>query len=123
MLSVVGGPDQRDPYNIDQPQGDYDALCDDGVGGWKVAWSADVGYARVEPEVRHIAERAARRFEELGAHVEDATPGWSDPAETARVAWYASMLARHGARYRQRPEWFEASIPHQMEIGRIISAA
>ncbi len=115
MLSAIAGPDPRDPYTIDQPPIDYLAACDGGVAGLRVAWSADFGYARVEPEVRRIAEAAARRFEELGAHVEEVNPGWPDPAHGARVAWYASMLARHGERYRQRPEWFEPSMAAQIE--------
>jgi Asp-tRNA(Asn)/Glu-tRNA(Gln) amidotransferase A subunit family amidase len=115
MLSAIAGPDPLDPYTIDQPPIDYVAACDGDLKGLRVAWSADFGYARVEPEVRRIAEAAARRFEELGAHVEEAVPGWDDPAPCARIAWYASMLARHGERFRQRPEWFEPSMTAQIE--------
>jgi hypothetical protein len=34
----------------------------------------------VEPEVTAICERAARRFEELGCTVEEATPGFANPS-------------------------------------------
>lgn len=115
MLSAIAGPDPRDPYTIDQPPIDYVAACDGDVHGLRVAWSSDFGYARVEPEVRRVAGAAARRFEELGCHVEEVVPGWQDPAPGARIAWYASMLARHGERYRQRPEWFEPSMAAQIE--------
>ena len=40
----------------------------------RVAWSPDLGYATVDPEVARLAEAAARRFADLGCHLEEATP-------------------------------------------------
>jgi Asp-tRNA(Asn)/Glu-tRNA(Gln) amidotransferase A subunit family amidase len=115
MLSALAGPDPRDPYTIDQPPVDYVAACDGDLKGLRVAWSEDFGYAKVDPDVRRVAAAAAARFEELGCHVEAVDPAWDDPAPIGRTAWYASMLARHGARYRERPEWFEPSMAAQIE--------
>jgi aspartyl-tRNA(Asn)/glutamyl-tRNA(Gln) amidotransferase subunit A len=48
--------------------------------GQRVAYSADWGYAPVDPEVREIVGRAVRVFErDLGCIVEEAHPGWEDP--------------------------------------------
>ena len=38
-----------------------------------------MGYAAVDPDVRQIAEAAAKRFTDLGCQVEEAHPGFADP--------------------------------------------
>jgi aspartyl-tRNA(Asn)/glutamyl-tRNA(Gln) amidotransferase subunit A len=59
-----------------------------------VAWSADLGYAPVEPVVRALAEAAARRFVDLGAHVSDDHPGFADPVEVINILFYAQVGAQ-----------------------------
>jgi aspartyl-tRNA(Asn)/glutamyl-tRNA(Gln) amidotransferase subunit A len=56
--------------------------------GLRVAWSPDLGYAAVDPEVQRIAAAAARTFSDLGCVVEEAAPGWTDPAELFHVLFY-----------------------------------
>ncbi len=80
MLSVIAGPDSRDRHSL--PAADFDWLTcvEGGIQGLKVAYSADWGYAAVEPEVREIVGVAAQVFEShLGCTVEEANPGWDDP--------------------------------------------
>jgi aspartyl-tRNA(Asn)/glutamyl-tRNA(Gln) amidotransferase subunit A len=83
MLSVISGPDDRDRHSL--PKADFDwleALKGD-LKGLKIAYSADWGYAPVDPEVRQIVEDAVKVFEQdLGCIVEVADPGWDDPYET-----------------------------------------
>ena len=84
MLSVIAGPDARDRHSL--PQADFDWIAAagmgaDGFGGLRVAFSEDLGYAAVDPEVRRIAREAAQVFaSDLGCEVEEAHPGWDDPA-------------------------------------------
>lgn len=80
MMSVAAGPDMRDRHSL--PQADFDWMeCLRGdLRGVRVAYSADWGYAAVDPEVRRIVGAAARVFErDLGCVVEEANPGWADP--------------------------------------------
>jgi aspartyl-tRNA(Asn)/glutamyl-tRNA(Gln) amidotransferase subunit A len=90
MLSVIGRPDARDmtAWNTEPP--DYRIGLEDGVQGLCIAWSPRLGYiTRMHPEVEAATEKAARVFEELGAHVEQVDPGLPDSAEMIRVLWYA----------------------------------
>ena len=90
MLSVIGRPDARDmtAWNTEPP--DYRIGLDDGVRGLRIAWSPRLGYVdRVDPEIAEATAKAARVFEELGAHVEEVDPGLPDSAEMIRVLWYA----------------------------------
>lgn len=79
-LSVIAGPDPRDRHSI--PSADVDWLgCarPRDLAGARIAFSADLGYAIVEPEVRDIALAAARTFaDRLGARLEEASPGLPD---------------------------------------------
>jgi aspartyl-tRNA(Asn)/glutamyl-tRNA(Gln) amidotransferase subunit A len=81
VTSVIAGPDLRDRHSL--PAGDVDwvgALAGD-LHGLRVAFSSDWGYAAVDPEVRAVATHAAQVFErDLGCTVEEAHPGFSDPA-------------------------------------------
>src|SRR5919198_1429705 len=65
-MNVIGGPDDRDRNSPPRADLDYLAARDRGLEGFRVAWSADLGYAPLEPEVRRTAEAAARRFADFG---------------------------------------------------------
>ena len=104
LLNVIAGPDERDRLSLPAAGVDWVAACDGGVRGLRVAWSPDLGYASVEPEVRAIAEAAARRFAgDLGCAVEEAHPGFDDPAAAINLLFYtgvAANLAGHDADQR-----------------------
>ena len=89
--------------------------------GLSVAWSADLGYAPVDPEVRRIAEAAALRFTELGATVEARDPDWPDPGAFHKVICDVANASRHLDRATQRPEWIEPSLMRMIEDGRRVS--
>jgi len=79
MLSVISGPDMRDRHTIPQ---DFDWMetLSGNLKGLRVAWSEDLGYMAVDPEVRKIASAAAQIFEtDLGCTLTAADPGWDDP--------------------------------------------
>ena len=81
VLSVIAGPDDRDSRSLPYER-DFDwltALRGD-LKGKRVAYSADLGYAAVDPRVRKIVAEAAKVFErDLGCIVEEANPGWDNP--------------------------------------------
>jgi aspartyl-tRNA(Asn)/glutamyl-tRNA(Gln) amidotransferase subunit A len=90
MMSVAAGPDMRDRHSL--PKADFNWMeCLRGdLRGMRVAYSADWGYAAVDPQVRRIVGQAVQVFErDLGCAVEEANPGWSDPIG----AFFAIMMA------------------------------
>jgi aspartyl-tRNA(Asn)/glutamyl-tRNA(Gln) amidotransferase subunit A len=92
LLQVMAGPDARDRLSLPDAGVDWPAACEGGVRGLRVAWSPDLGYAAVEPEVRAIAEAAARRFAaDLGCGVEEADPGFEDPGDAERLLFYTGI--------------------------------
>jgi Asp-tRNA(Asn)/Glu-tRNA(Gln) amidotransferase A subunit family amidase len=121
MLQALAGPDARDPLSIDNVPDDYQTAVArplEVMRGLRVAWSADFGYAPVDPEVRRLTEQAAQRFADFGCTVEAVNPGWRDPRDIAGLAWYVSYAARLGAQYDENPGWMDATLAEMIEAGR-----
>ena len=94
MLDVLAGPDERDRLSLPATGEKFLAACEGGIAGWRVAWSGDLGYAPVEPEIQSIAETAARRFADLGAVVEEAHPGFDNPLDLINTLFYVQVGAQ-----------------------------
>ena len=110
LLNVMAGPDPRDPLTIGTPPEDYVAACDGDLKGLKVAWSADLGFAAVDPEVRSIAEKAACRFSELGCVVGAPSINWPDPRGFHKTIYEVALASRLVDRARERPDWIEPTL-------------
>src|SRR6266850_1988198 len=103
MLNAAAGPDARDPFSLPGPRVDYVKALRGGVKGLRVAWTADLGFAKVvDPEVAAACERAARRFRELGCRVEQVTPKWPSPQAAWRTMFLGGIAARLGPALRER---------------------
>lgn len=122
LLGVMAGPDPRDPLSIDAPPEDYAAACDGDVRGLRVAWSPDLGYGAVDPEVKAITERAARRFAELDCHLEAPEIRWPNPRDFHKIMYEVSFAARCGDQAAERPDWIEPSLARLIYNGGRVSA-
>jgi aspartyl-tRNA(Asn)/glutamyl-tRNA(Gln) amidotransferase subunit A len=95
MLAASAGPDERDPHSLPLQPVDYVGALRKGVKGLRIAWSADLGYEdAVDPEVRAVCEKAARRFREAGCRVEEIKPGWPSPLEAWEAIFCGGIAAR-----------------------------
>lgn len=94
LLDVVSGDDPRDRATWPNRDG-FLLNCEGGVQGMRVAWSPDLGYAAIDPEVRAIAEAAAQRLTDLGAHVEEVSIPFPDPWNTVDTLWASAQAGRH----------------------------
>ncbi|PVE21046.1 amidase [Microvirga sp. KLBC 81] len=102
MLEVMAGPHFLDYTSLEAGPANYLARLRDGVKGRRIAYSPDLGVARVDPEVAELVKAAVARFTELGAIVEEvATPWAKDGPELIRFFWSAHF-SRLG---RYLPEW------------------
>lgn len=66
LLDVMAGPDARDRTCLPAPSAGYlnalDALDAVDLSGCRIAWSVDLGFATVDPEIGTLCEQAARAF-------------------------------------------------------------
>ena len=93
-LNITAGADPRDWRALPDDPRDYTVGLDDGVRGWKIGLSLDFGHVKADPEVRELVATAARRFEELGAHVEDVGPLIEPLQGPFEVLWSGSFAVR-----------------------------
>ncbi|HXX10372.1 MAG TPA: amidase [Burkholderiales bacterium] len=95
MLTALAGPDDRDMTSLEAPPEDFVGHLEAGVAGLKLAYSPDLGYLRVDPEVAAAVKAAALAFQEQGCVVEEVNPEWGDPIEMEHCHFasnYAGML-------------------------------
>jgi aspartyl-tRNA(Asn)/glutamyl-tRNA(Gln) amidotransferase subunit A len=129
MLNVIAGPDERDRHSLPATGEDFSAAATETMRARRIAWSPDLGYARVDPEVRQLTEAAARRFaSDLGCEVEEAAPGFSDPSEAIGRIFYGgigSWLAEHWTEWRDKldPGLVEALEPARSWSGFDVAQA
>ena len=91
MLQAMAGPSSADMTSLSAAPDDYLAGLDAGIAGLRIAYSADLGYLRVDDEVSLLVKRAALAFEELGVSVEQIDPGWGEPIETEHCLFSANL--------------------------------
>ena len=90
LLNVISEPDARDWHSLPATDADYTGRLGESMKGKRIAYSPRLGYVkRVLPEVESLVAAAAKRFEALGAHVEQVEPDFGDPSLTFRNLWWA----------------------------------
>jgi len=89
MMNVLTLPDARDWHALPYDARDYRVGLEDGIKGMRIAFSPDLGYAKVDYEVAALVREAVHVLAELGAYVEEVGPIFESPAEIFRVHWYA----------------------------------
>ena len=75
MLSVMSGPDSRDPISMHEPLLDFR----ENSTKMAVAWSRDLGHFAVDPEVAASCEVALSAFRDRGWSVVEDTPAIPNP--------------------------------------------
>ena len=102
LLSVLAGPDDRDPYSLQESGERFRSGLPQDFRGSRVAWTPDLGLLPVEREVIDVCETALPVLESCGFQVNAAHPkldGAMDIFKTLRAAWFAEigapLLAKH----------------------------
>ncbi|MFC8526774.1 amidase [Nocardia sp. NPDC057227] len=105
LLDILALPDPRDPTALAPALAAFRDEVHRDVRGLRVAWSPDLGFATVDPEVAAITEAAVRRLAAAGLAVTAADPGFGDPLDAFEILWAAgaaTMLAGFPAGSRER---------------------
>ncbi|HEU5028750.1 MAG TPA: amidase [Spirillospora sp.] len=139
LLDAVCGADARDWSSLPPPPAPFAGGDPHDLTGLRIAFSPDLGFARVDPEVAASVAAAAEAFTELGAKVEQADPGFADPVADFEVLWFAGAakvvehltaeqrarldpglreICEQGARYTA-VEYLSATA-RRMELGRMM---
>ncbi|MBI2218229.1 MAG: amidase [Candidatus Rokubacteria bacterium] len=122
MLDAIAGDDARDRESLPDEAGSYLEACDAGVEGLHVAWTPDLGYARVDPVVRTLCEDAAAEFESLGCYVEVVTPDWDNPEADFSMMVSAQFHAAWGDEVDRNEALMDPSLVKFVRRGAAVTA-
>ena len=89
MLNVLALPDARDWHALPREPRDWRSGLEQGVQDLRIAYSPDLGYAKVDPEVASVVESSIKIFSDLGAKVEKKNPGFENPEPIFRTHWFS----------------------------------
>jgi aspartyl-tRNA(Asn)/glutamyl-tRNA(Gln) amidotransferase subunit A len=102
MLKVLAGHHTLDHLSSGAPVPDYPALLGGDITGMRIAYSPDLGHARVDPDVAGLVRTAVDKFVDMGCRVEEvAIPFAKDGPALARFFWSAHELNH----LERLPEW------------------
>lgn len=107
MMEVMSGAHPMDPLSL---PGGFRADPSTGVKGLRIAYSPDLGHARVDPEVAARVAEAVRVFESLGAHVEQVTPPWGPQGPDLIRKLWAPPLAYYMPRSEAEAEQIDPGL-------------
>ncbi len=117
VLDVLAGPDPRDLLSLPATGECYSANLDCGLRGKRIAFSPNLGYARVDSEVAAICQRAAERFAEVGAIVEPVQLDWRDPYDTWSVFFFGTAAASLEKKLPTQGELLDPGLRRVVELG------
>ncbi len=94
-LAAMAGPDARDLHSLGRPVLDYQSGLADDLAGIRIAWSPDLGYVDVDPEIARLTAAAAAALAGAGAEVRDLGPAFADPWPVIHTLWAGSEAAAY----------------------------
>src|SRR4051812_19780257 len=117
LLDAMVGEDPRDPFSLPRTGESYLAAARSGWHPKRVAWSADLGVTMADKEVAAIARKAAERFADLGATVEEAHPDLSGLHECFITLRTYDFYMRKAVLLREHRELLKPEVIWNIEQG------
>jgi len=122
LLSVMAGPDPRDPLSIEQDASVFRAPLGRDLRGLRVAWSPDLGHLPVEPAVIEALQPALQTLEDLGCRVEAAEPDLRDAEEIFLTLRSVTFAAEFGPLLEGAREHLKDTVVWNTERGLGVDA-
>ena len=117
LLSVIAGPDRRDPTSICEPGAPFANVAARDLNGCRVAYSRDLGMLPVESAVTEAIERALPLLAGLGCRVEEAYPDLSGGAEAFDTIRAMRFAGDHAATLRDHRGLLKDTVIWNIERG------
>ena len=97
MFSVLVRPDQRDPRSFPSVDDVHAPQLEEGARNLRIAFSPDLGYARVDREVAATVKTAVDLYASLGSRVDDVGTVFADPRAAFETLFWVGQAKRYRA--------------------------
>ncbi len=112
LLSTMAGPDRRSPISLTEPGSRFQRSLARDFDGVRIAWSQNLGDLPVDQRVTRVLESRREVFENLGCHVADDEPDFSDADEAFKVlraftfeSKFTPLLEKHRDKIKETIIW------------------
>ncbi|MBM3791432.1 MAG: hypothetical protein FJW35_13950, partial [Acidobacteria bacterium] len=122
LLSVMAGPDPRDPISLPEPGSVFLAPLERSFRGTRLAYSPDLGQFPVQKAVTDVIEKALPVFRDLGCDVEQSHPDFRDAAEIFQVLRASDYAFSRGAELEKHRDLLKDTVVWNIEQGLKLSA-
>lgn len=123
LLNVISLPDARDWHALPVDARDYLDGLDHGIAGLRIAFSADLGYVEIDPEIGAIVRGAMKAFEDAGARVVEKNPGFENAEPIFRTHWFSGAAAMMRNIPKEKRKLVDPGLLEVAEQGEKIGAA
>ena len=123
LLQALSGVDSRDPTSIRETNPNFTRDLKQGIQGLRIGWSADLGYAGVDPEVVALTEASAKSFATLGANIEEVNLLLEDPFEAFYDVFSTATYTSYGHLLDERITDFTDYVRNTLQHAAGLSAA
>jgi amidase len=117
LLDAMSGEQPADPLSLPVLPDSFRSAARSGKGPKRVAYSPDLGITPVDPEVAAITRKAAARFAEAGAIVEEAHPDLSEAHECFHVLRAFDFAISKAELLRSKRELLKPEVIWNIEEG------
>jgi aspartyl-tRNA(Asn)/glutamyl-tRNA(Gln) amidotransferase subunit A len=117
MTDVMAGVDPRDRTSVDPVGGPFLAALGTPLVPLRIAFSPDLGYARVEAGVAALVAEAVAVFRDLGHVVDDVELDLVDPWPIEEAIWDTAMAAMHRDRLDEVRDRLDPGLLAVIETG------
>lgn len=122
MLDAITRPDNRDWHSLPYDGPGYTKNLKQGIKGLRIAYSPNLGYVDVDPEIAALMEQAVKVLRKLGAKVTAVDPGFKDPADCFRMLWWAGANFALGSLPAEKKLLLEPALAEVVEQAQGLTA-
>jgi amidase len=117
LLDAMSGEHPADPLSLPALPASFLSAARSGKGPKRIAYSPDLGITPVDPEVAAITRKAAARFAEAGAIVEEAHPDLREAHECFHVLRAFDFALSKAALLRSKRDLLKPEVIWNIEEG------
>ena len=117
LLDAMSGEHPADPLSLPMLPTSFLSAARSGKGPMRVAYSPDLGITPVDPEVAAVTRKAAARFAEAGAIVEEAHPDLREAHECFHVLRAFDFAISKAALLRDKCDLLKPEVIWNVEEG------